>query len=40
MIYFRMDICLSVRTIQNANNWTNYLTEYLFAVDNLQKKKD
>ena len=37
MILFRTDICLSVRAIQNKNNWRNYLTEYLFVVDNLLK---
>ena len=30
---------LSVRTIQNANNWRNYLTEGLFVVDDLLKTK-
>ena len=38
MILFWTDICLSVRTIQNANNWRN-LTEYLFVVDDLLKRK-
>ena len=37
MILFWEDICFSVTTIQNANNWRNYLTEYLFVVDNLLK---
>ena len=29
---------LSVRTVQNANNCRNYLTEYLFVVHNLLKR--
>ena len=39
MVLFWKDMCLSVRTIQNANNWRNYLTEYLFIVDSLLKTK-
>ena len=27
------------KTIQNANNWSNDLTKYLFVVDNLLKIK-
>ena len=30
---------LSVRTIQNASNWRNCLTEFLFVVNNLLKRK-